>query len=56
MNYTVVFPNGKVMTFYILEVAKMYQICNGGVLITNKILDNPVELCDNYTCDELIGE
>jgi hypothetical protein len=39
MEYTLIMPNGKIMQFYIKSTAELYQLKNGGVLVTNKILE-----------------
>ncbi len=38
MNYVLITPNGRVMTFYILEVAQTYQTAYGGTLIDNSVV------------------
>jgi len=40
MNYTLILPTGKIMTFYVESVAKMYQGLNGGTLVTKEALYN----------------
>lgn len=44
MEYTVIYPNGKVMTFYVRAVAEMYALINNGTLVTNEVLE---EVCTN---------
>jgi hypothetical protein len=39
MQYTLIMPNGKIMQFYLQAMAEMYQSLNGGVVVTNKILE-----------------
>lgn len=38
MQYTLITAQGKIMQFYVLAVAEMYQAINGGVVITQQIL------------------
>jgi hypothetical protein len=38
MNYVLITPNGRVMTFYILEVAQTYQNAYGGTLIDKAVV------------------
>jgi hypothetical protein len=38
MPYTLITKTGKIMQFYVLAVAELYQTINGGQLITNAIL------------------
>lgn len=38
MMYTLITKQGKIMQFYILAVAELYQNTNGGVVITQQIL------------------
>ena len=33
MKYIVIYPNGKIMAFYVKAVAEMYAIINKGTLI-----------------------
>jgi hypothetical protein len=44
MEYTVIFANGKVMTFYVRAVAELYAAINNGTLVTNEVLE---EVCTN---------
>ena len=37
MEYTLITKQGRVMQFYILNVAELYQSLNGGVIITKDI-------------------
>lgn len=37
MTYTVIYPNGKVMTFYVKAVAELYASINKGVLVTDEV-------------------
>lgn len=39
MQYTLITNSGKIMQFYILAVAEMYQQGLGGVVITPQILE-----------------
>lgn len=39
MQYTLIMPNGKIMQFYLESVANLYCQLNGGVVVTNKILE-----------------
>jgi hypothetical protein len=47
MEYTLIYPNGKVMTFYVLDVAKMYQNLYGGTLVDSKILEEALYINSN---------
>ncbi len=38
MKYTVFFPNGRIMCFYVRSVAELYASNSGGVLIGEEIL------------------
>jgi hypothetical protein len=38
MNYTLITPKGKVMTFFLKVVAEQYQLAYGGVIVTNESL------------------
>jgi hypothetical protein len=38
MQYTLITSQGKIMQFYLRDVADMYQLLNGGVVITQQIL------------------
>jgi len=38
MEYTLITKTGRVMQFYIKNVAELYLSLNGGVLVTNEIL------------------
>lgn len=47
MKYTLILPSGKVMCFFVLSVAKLYQSLYRGVLITESVLEQeslPVEM------------
>ena len=47
MKYTLILPSGKVLCFFVLSVAKLYQSLYRGTLITDSILDKeslPVEI------------
>jgi hypothetical protein len=39
MQYTLITAQGKIMQFYILAVAQTYQAVNGGVVISQQILE-----------------
>jgi hypothetical protein len=39
MEYTLITKTGRVMQFYILNVAELYQALNGGVIVTKNILE-----------------
>jgi hypothetical protein len=38
MQYTLITAQGKIMCFYVKAVAEMYQAINGGVVITQQVL------------------
>lgn len=38
MQYTLITKTGKIMQFYVKDVAEMYQALNGGVVISQQIL------------------
>jgi len=38
MQYTLITKSGKIMQFYVKDVAEMYQALNGGVVISQQIL------------------
>lgn len=38
MQYTLITKTGKIMQFYVLSVAELYQSINGGVVFTQQIL------------------
>jgi hypothetical protein len=40
MRYTLITPTGRVMTFFILAVAELYQVVHGGTLVTSEILES----------------
>ena len=42
MQYTLITAQGKIMQFYVLAVAQTYQAVNGGVVITQQILEQEV--------------
>lgn len=47
MKYTLILPTGKVMCFFVLSVAQLYQSLYRGVLITESVLEQeslPVEM------------
>ena len=39
MQYTLITAQGKIMRFYLLSVAEMYQALNGGVVFSQQILE-----------------
>jgi hypothetical protein len=39
MTYTLITPTGKIMQFYLKSMAEVYQRKNGGVVVTNEILE-----------------
>ena len=39
MQYTLITKNGKIMQFYLKAVAELYQQINGGVVITQQVLE-----------------
>ena len=43
MQYTLITPTGRVMTFYVLAVAELYQVINGGTIVTANVFE-PVEM------------
>jgi len=48
MPYTLITKTGRVMQFYVLSVAELYQSLNGGQLITADILvDTEAEVSYN---------
>ena len=47
MQYTLITKTGRVMTFYIQEVAEMYQSIYGGQLVTAEALYNKSNSCYN---------
>jgi uncharacterized protein YfkK (UPF0435 family) len=47
MQYTLILPNGKIMQFYIQEIAELYQSINGGVVVTNEVLEESYESFTN---------
>ena len=38
MRYTVIFSTGKVLCFYIKEVAEMYALSYNGTMLSDKVL------------------
>jgi hypothetical protein len=38
MQYTLITKSGKIMQFYLKEVADLYQSINGGVVFTQQVL------------------
>jgi hypothetical protein len=43
MQFTLITRQGKVMQFYILAVAELYQALNGGVVISQQIFEKQEE-------------
>lgn len=39
MRYTLITKNGKIMQFHIKSVAELYQQINGGVVLTQQVLE-----------------
>ena len=39
MKYSLITKKGRIMQFYVLEVAQLYQSFEGGVVITQQILE-----------------
>ena len=39
MQYTLITKNGKIMQFYLKSVAELYQQINGGVVLTQQLLE-----------------
>mgnify|MGYP000942704709 CR=1 FL=1 len=39
MQYTLITKSGKIMQFYVKEVADLYQSINGGVVFTQQVLE-----------------
>ena len=39
MQYTLITKNGKIMQFYVKSVAELYQQINGGVVLTQQVLE-----------------
>lgn len=37
MKYVVIYPNGKVMAFYVKTVAEMYALINNGTLVEEEV-------------------
>lgn len=37
MNYQLIMPDGKIMQFYVKDVAELYKTLNGGMIETKKI-------------------
>ena len=42
MQYTLLTAQGKIMQFYVKDVAEMYQAINGGVVFTQQVLQEEV--------------
>ena len=43
MPYTLITRKGRVMQFYVLAVAQLYQAIEGGVVFTQQVLDQTVD-------------
>lgn len=39
MQYTLITPTGKIMQFYLQSMAELYRNLEGGVVVTNDILE-----------------
>lgn len=39
MKYTLILPSGKVMCFFVLSVAQLYQSIYRGTLVTESVLE-----------------
>lgn len=44
MKYTLITKQGRIMQFYVKAVADMYQVTEGGVVFTQQILDETVDV------------
>jgi hypothetical protein len=44
MQYTLITSKGTVMQFYVKAVAELYQSLNGGVVFTQQVLEQPVDV------------
>lgn len=42
MQYTLITKTGRVMQFYVKGVAELYLSLNGGVIVTNEVLNETV--------------
>ena len=42
MQYTLITRQGKIMQFYILSLAEVYQVFNGGVIVSSQCLQYEV--------------
>ena len=40
MSYTLITAAGKIKTYYVKAVAEMYQNIDGGVIVTNLVLND----------------
>lgn len=47
MEYTLITKQGTVMQFYVKGVAEMYQVLNGGVIVTADILEVKDQVCES---------
>lgn len=47
MQYTLITKNGRIMQFFILEVAELYQVLYGGVIVDNQVFENQETLAYN---------
>jgi hypothetical protein len=43
MKYTLITKQGRVMQFYVKAMAELYQVTEGGVVITQQILEETVD-------------
>jgi hypothetical protein len=44
MKYTLITKQGRVMQFYVKAVAELYQVTEGGVVFTQQILEETVDV------------
>ena len=44
MKYTLITRKGKIMSFYIWDMAELYQQLHGGVIVTDDILETTEQL------------
>lgn len=42
MQYTLITKTGRIMQFYVKGVAELYLSLNGGVIVTNEVLNETV--------------
>lgn len=43
MRYTLITSKGRIMQFYILATAELYQQLEGGILVDSKVIDKVAE-------------